>query len=572
MSYTILSIGPIYETMKNADNTRAVWTVSFMFSYLMRETIRALREEHSIADESFVVPTINDSFKKYLQNGNRAGLFHDRLILKGDHAENINEAYKTAVINLTDIIVETFNTSKNKKFVKIDFDEQEVRDHFNTYFQSYIASVDLKEGENPVLALSAYVDAVEYEPRLAKYEEKEYLHAFLRLTNLGALQEISFLNDSKMVSKERCFKSLPEISAWELIEDQEEEWKKKHLCLKLSEATALEKEIKSPEKETDEIIKMLEKQFRSSKDKEANKTFKPYHKYVAVVQADGDGFGKYLANIGDDSTKLQAFSTDIFQFASEAVKIIESYGGSVVMAGGDDLLFLSPVVGDNMNIFTLISEIDIAFVNIFGDNESLSMSYGISVSYYKFPLQEAFEMAYNSLIYQAKETKWININDHDSMKFNLSEKDLKNLPAKNAIHLNIRKHSGQSHSLTLPKDSKLFKLFLELLENELDKDANLHLPHALHHALEQSASIIDVISSQRLNHFFKNQFDEDIHKTKHKEALEAVINILITLKDDSDNQHLLLKLDNQKDTYRVKYPSEVIFSILSTIKLLRGDS
>ena len=82
-TYTILSIGPIYETMKVADNTRAVWTVSFMFSYIMRETIRYLRT-CNVNDNTFLVPHINEDFKKYLDaNKPHIGLFHDRLILKG---------------------------------------------------------------------------------------------------------------------------------------------------------------------------------------------------------------------------------------------------------------------------------------------------------------------------------------------------------------------------------------------------------------------------------------------------------------------------------------------------------
>ena len=50
-------------------------------------------------------------------------------------------------------------------------------------------------------------------------------------------------------------------------------------------------------------------------------------------------------------------------------------------------------------------------------------------------------------------------------------------------------------------------------------------------------------------------------------------NILIDLKDGVQNQHLLVKENiDGKDIYKTKQPSEVIFSILSTIKLLRGDA
>lgn len=566
MKHTILSIGPIYETMKVADNTRAVWTVSFMFSYLMRETIEALRTEKKITNDEFVVPCINDEFEKYLKDGQRAGLFHDRLILKGCYADEINSAYEIAVEKLIAIIIETFKISEKQKYVKKSINTDKVKEYFQSYFQSYIASVDVPSGENPILALSAYVDAVEYEPRLALHEEYEYLHDFLRLTNLAGLQSVSFLEGSNSVTKDRCFKSLPEISAWELIEDQKDEWKKEHLCLKLSDAMNLKENIKNPEKEVDEIIKLLEKKFKvSNNDNEHKKIFKPYHKYVAVVQADGDGFGKYLEEIGSNEDKLKNFSTDIFKFASSASKIIESHGGSVVMAGGDDLLFFAPVVTKKMNVFTLIEEIDDAFKDIFKNNKNLSMSYGLSISYYKFPLQEAFDVAYKSLINHAKKATWMNTNKDVALR----EEDLGELPAKNAIQVNIRKHSGQSHSLTLPKDTTLFKEFITLLKNELDGNQNLHLPHSLHHALKKGAKVIDMIDSKSLNNFFTNQFDEDVHITKHEEALDAVIGILTTLKDGDEAQHLVVK-DNK--FYGTEHPSDVIFSMLSTIKLLRGDA
>ncbi len=202
------------------------------------------------------------------------------------------------------------------------------------------------------------------------------------------------------------------------------------------------------------------------------------------------------------------------------------------------------------------------------------MSYGVSVSYYKFPLQEAFDIAYDALVNKAKASKWINKKEVDTQQVgNLTQKEVDALPAKNAIHLNIRKHSGQSHGLTLPKNTGIYTSFLTLLENELDVDSKLHLPHALHHALKMSAVLLDTIDSKSLTSFFANQFDEDVHKTKHKEALSAVIEIFKTLKDANEDQHLLYKKQEKNAiSYSTESPSDVVFAMLSTIKLLRGDA
>ena len=538
MTYTILSIGPIYDTLQIADNTRAIWSVSYMFSFLMKKTIEALKDKHK---HNFLVPNIDKDFEAYLESGQKIGIFHDRLILKDDVAKDVNDAFTTAVNQLADIVVAVFEKTRKENYthVQINFEETEVREFIEGYFQSYIAAVETEDGKNPILELSKYVDAVEYEPKLAPYEEKEYLFLFLRLANLGLLKLEAFGEDASDTTKDRCFKSLPEISAWELIKKNADEWKQKYLCLKIEEMTNL----KDPQSEAEEILQKVKEEYPEE--------FKPYHNYVAIVHGDGDAFGKYLEHIGANEEKIRAFSNDIFTFITKARDIIQNYGGYPIIGSGEDLLFFAPVIYEDKNIFTLISEIDCLFKSIFQD-PLLSMSYGVSVTYYKFPLQEAMELSSSALWGKAKQTKWVATTDKTKV-----------LKEKNAVTITIQKHSGQTHTLTLPKDTLLYIKFLKLLKQELNKDEDLHLPHSLHHSLSKIATLINSCDVQNIEPIFENFFNEKIHKTKHKKALIAIEGILKELKRKSKQP--IWQKKGEESAF------DVVFSILSVIKLLRGD-
>jgi len=564
--YTMLSIGPLYDTMILADNTRALWAASAMFSFLMRDVILTLKAENS---DAFVVPNMSDEFSDYLKDGQRVGLFHDRLILKGDKQVVICQAFEDAVEKLSEVVVEAFDSTQGKgkypivndqkkayDFVQLDYEEDKIKTFIKSYFHSYIVCVDIPKKKNPILYLSRYVDAVEYEPRLARYEEEEYLFYFFRIANLTLTKYFAFLEDMRDDNAKRCFKSLAEISSYELTKNWMEDLElkkefKPYFCPTIQEADALLSLNR-------DIFEVLQEKF--------SQRLKPYHKYVAIVHGDGDAFGNYLVSMEDDIEKIQQFSDNIFKFASFAKTIIEQSGGEVLVAGGDDLVFFAPVVDGSDNIFTLINTIDKQFKDIFKD-KTLSMSYGISITYHKYPLQEAMEISSTGLWERAKKAYWISMADDIST---MTKEKQEKLPAKNAIYINIQKHSGQSHSLTLHKGTVLYDNFIRLLEEELNPLDSLHLPHALHHSLERVATLVNEMPVENIEYFFANMFNEDIHKVRHEKALKSIQDILSILKDDKSTvAHY--ELYHGKDGYSIKKPSEVIFSILSIIKMLRGD-
>lgn len=172
-----------------------------------------------------------------------------------------------------------------------------------------------------------------------------------------------------------------------------------------------------------------------------------YQRYVCIVQADGDGMGKIVSSKQMDG-KLNDFSFHLIEFGKRACAKITDFGGLPIYAGGDDLLFIAPVCGlGNKNILELIGEIDREYRDIQSHVNQLqveaaieekseikktSMSYGISIIYYKYPLYEAWEIARNMLFIKAKK---------------VSEK--------NAIAINLRKNSGSDFEVIMSKSSEV---------------------------------------------------------------------------------------------------------------------
>lgn len=174
-----------------------------------------------------------------------------------------------------------------------------------------------------------------------------------------------------------------------------------------------------------------------------------YNNYVCVVQADGDNMGRIITSAATDADKIRAISCALAAFGGEAVNAIENYSqyNLPIYAGGDDLLFIVPVVGDKGNIFDLIKEIDGLYEKVKAvanqpDGLSTSMSYGIAICYHKYPLYEALGSAREQLFSFAK-----------------------NVEKKNALAIDLRKHSGGAFAMRFSKsDDPMYEAIEKVIE------------------------------------------------------------------------------------------------------------
>jgi len=213
---------------------------------------------------------------------------------------------------------------------------------------------------------------------------------------------------------------------------------------------------------------------------------KSHHRYFCVVQADGDNVGKTVSHKGLANGKVLEISNKLVQFGLDATKLIKDFGGLPIYAGGDDLLFIAPVIGkDGTHIFNLLDSIEnSAFkgvkdvVDVLGlkDDEGneikASLSFGVSISYYKYPLYEALESARNLLFGTAK-----------------------NIKQKQAIAWSLRKHSGGTFEAAFSlKDETLKKQFADLIAASADGSTVSAVAHKIR---QEEALVKTVIEAEK---------------------------------------------------------------------------
>lgn len=470
MKYTALTIGPIIKSLGLAHKTRELWAASYFFSHFMEKVIENLNKNNNIIlpypNKGNLIISLGIAPAK-IQS---AGVFPDRLILEGDHFNDLQKAVDNALIKIKN----TFNFTCNANDLK-----------------NYI---------------SAYIIQFEYTARTLKdkngnsiqdniiFQANEYLATCELQTKYTVEDKECFLNMFDEFIKSKFYKDKFKDGFPSLIE----------IATKGLDIQGIN--LNDDNEDDNTIWKEL---------KEKNKdSFRTYHKHIAIVQADGDNISKIISSVAknNDKTQILKFSEALSKFSLTAVGRIKLYGGEPVYAGGDDLLFFAPLSNGNEHIFDLIQSLDELFeVNvkkIFPSvTPSSSMSYGISITYYKFPMHEALKTARTLLFDKAK-------ND-----------------TKNQIAFRVQKHSGQTFETVLKKPFD--SIFNDILKNP----GGLEI-HSVIYNLERHKNILkEIIScSTKMDNFFKNFYNEQEHnKQDNRDFLDNVKKLLFdTYKQTND--------------------------------------
>ena len=477
--YIALTIGPIYKTLKNAKKTRELWGGSYIFSYIMKRLIEEFK------DREFIVPYIKD--ENIFKSGKEVGLFHDRFIFKAKDGD---------LEKLKNRISEVLYDISKKSNIKEEF--------LKGYFQINYIEKELKDSDNPILKLSPYLDAKELFFKTFQYEKNE-LQEFLkdpeRINNC-------FLIEDAFCKNKTSFPSLPEIAMYDL-----------------KDKINVKKYLNS-----DDELKIYE-------NKAIKEQLKPYHKYIAIVQADGDNMGKVVEQL-KSKEDFNNFSKKLFEFCIESHKTIKEYGGLTIFAGGDDLLFFAPVVSNNKTIFNLCDELSDIFSKKFesySTNPKPSLSLGVSITYNKFPLYEALESARDLLFTKAKSSN------------------------KNAIAFKVIKHSGQEFGTTIPKGLKeVYDNFIVFTSNISGSEDMDNFLHSIHHKLDTYKDIINLIGKNetKVANFFNNYFNEQEHEA-YKSFFEALTNFIVAV--------------YKEDAIEEKEKLNLIYASLRFVKFIKGD-
>jgi len=343
-------------------------------------------------------------------------------------------------------------------------DKSKVKAFFRQYLQTYLFETT-KDFDNPILDISKIMDSIElHTPRLESQED--YIRLFLNRNIIlnSSLAKTSF-------GHKPSFEAIDAIAAQELDKDIE---------------------------------------------------VKNAYKYIAIIYADGDNLGSYIKK-QSDVTKV---SQKLFEFDKKAGKTINSYGGLPIFIGGDDLIIFAPLLNRGKTVFDLLNSLSQDYTDTLETTES-TLSFGVSLTYYKYPLYEALTKARNTLFGVAKQYQ-----------------------GKNAVAISTQKHSGQSFDFCIGKSEKSYDEFLRLISSVLNEE--IELPHAVHQKLQKYQDIFQSIPINRVKDTFENIFNEDMHKTKFKKGLDEIRNLMESMGLETKAQ-------------------EKLFAMLSTIKVLRGD-
>lgn len=594
-TYTAISIGPIFKTFAEVKKSRELWGASYLFSYITREIIEQLKSK----DMQRILPFYPVSTKEIDNLG--AGFFADRIIYEGNLKNKIEDIKNKVFSKLStgsgiNSKLSTKSEINSELLTKSESDDKDQHNLPKEYLKNYIRitvitftlPVELeatKKEKNIVLVANKLLDSAELQEKY--YQDITDIDWRAAIDNLN--REI-FYEKAFKSSTNFLFPSLSEIGTDDFRKINEEHYQSlvKNILYKKPD-NPKDQNKQDNENQENFMQKRLIIENMQSKDSENQKnfilalkkdeqfkslTFRPYHKYVAVVEADGDNTGETIKAIGENAVQIRPFSEALFNFSKEATKKIIGYGGKPVYSGGDDLLFFAPVAsmvderGKVMptlkSIFGLLKEIDDVFTRnivIFTQNivknekkdndgnskvKKPSLSFGISVSYYKFPLNESRDTAY-CLLRKAKEGN------------------------KNKICFELRKHSGQSFPLTIDKSkSGSYTLFLNLMSTiPLDKELLTSLIFKLrinHLLLNQIAN-----NKNRLYIFFNQEFDVDLNNPKNSKEtfIKEVVDYYCRLAMDFPKDNIPLpEKETEADTSNIGK----LFSTLRFMKHLIDES
>ncbi|MDO4691931.1 MAG: type III-B CRISPR-associated protein Cas10/Cmr2 [Porphyromonadaceae bacterium] len=474
--YTAITIGPIGKTLGKARKVKAYWSASYMFSWIMRELLSRISKIEGLEIFS---PAYDSTSSEALPSG--VGLFPDRAFIRGEGlSDQILEDMKSDTLDLLAFKLHDSFWKNNPDAATDDIPSlEELRLYLEDYIMIASVTIESNKEKGIISKLNQYLDTLELRQR-ATSSTNDYLTPFLAQNNSFIEQEIG--KGTPFVTTSRIA-----VSGW--LDDAQ-----------IKTCSDEEGSIDYAEVRKNEVLQ---------------KSYRNCYKYLAVVKADGDSFGKFIAELGDK--EMQAFSQAFFDFSVQVAGDIASPRTVPVYIGGDDLFFFVPIYSPERDedIFSVISSVEACFGRFKAaveGAEGLSLSYGVSIFYYKSPMSEAIEVA-NQLLGQAKSS------------------------GRDRVAVSIRKHSGRTIEFTLPckesthsapvqeeeqgeqeKSPKLYAKTLELMRS-LSKDEEVMI-EGLIYWLDEMLDMVVVpilqiqdqeLRKKRLQALRENFFDEDIH-------------------------------------------------------------
>ncbi|MBK8444220.1 MAG: type III-B CRISPR-associated protein Cas10/Cmr2 [Sphingobacteriales bacterium] len=484
--YLALTIGPIYKTLLKAHSTREIWMSSYFFSVLMEYLYAEAKKYGDI-----ILPTPPTQAP-----ADGAGIYPDRLLM-------ILDEKHTGINARTDIIDPALNKLSKDIDISLQHLKSYVQIHPIILSEEQLKSIDFKE-KSPIHRLNHLLDCAELNPHYAR-------SADAAIDDLFNWKMAEALNKKAYGVGRKGFPSILEISA-----------------------QAKYNELDAP------LKKLLN---RDAEDELLNiwiATLPTHSKYIAILRADGDNLGQYIGSLGEDIRAIKNLSQKISDYSVGLSEEINKFGAKCIYIGGDDLLCFAPLRNhEGKTVFELIDTINKNSHQSFNDiNENnknkLSLSFGLSITYYKYPMNEALQLSYSLLFEKAKKVS-----------------------GKNALAYQVLQHSGQVRDIELSME-KEFRHFIKLLDNYKDKEL---LQSVIHKFMEDEVTIDACLNSEhrrtRLTAYFDNHY---LMSDKMKQEQEVFV---AAARD--------LTLELHQKTEKNTRTSLQVNTILRTLKFLKND-
>ena len=425
--YIAVTIGPIFDTINLASSPSALWAASYIFSMLSKNICQTLTE-HGVNKDDIISPYY-DPDAELLNKNDGVGLFHDRIIFRADN------------FSITEL--QTIKEEAIEKVLALFQFKDKDYEYFKKYF---LISAFAFESDSPIMDSSRPLDCLELakpfaeergsNPLLTLYTSDDDEHRNQQITtlvnNMGIEQWQLYDGNHKIMS-------LPQIAKNRVPSKQAGNFKK--------------------------------------------------FKYYAVIRSDGDHMGDIIRTLKSDDT-IRNFSKDCLNYCAKVADKVKDYGGVTIYSGGDDLLALIPVEnGNGETVFDFIQSVNMIFKESFENYPAdVSLSFGVFISYHKFPLYEALNKSAELLFGTAKQFR-------------------------NCTAIHFQKHSGQSEGIVIFNDSldRLIELHKGITSGKTEENSQIILS-AMHKLTLFEKMFNSAKSDDEIKNLFDNTFDADAHK------------------------------------------------------------
>jgi len=541
--YLAITIGPITKTMQIAQKTREFWAASMLFSILSKYLCEALKKQ-GIKEEDFFLPS-KKNFSRQMQN---IGLYADRIICKAN--ETILKIFEEKRFD-EDVLTIVFNnlTKEVKDLLNIAALDTET---LKSYFKIYAVIKTVDDNEEIAKDLFNRLDVLElYNTGSSNNSSQKNLKTFFENVNTR-YEEENELDEQKKVISNSFIKTYTDNTLKDLNDN-----KRIPSIVEISTKPLVKKDDKQAQKIYKQILNrnIWKKTPNENKLFEALKTsfpdsLKNHHRYIAILQADGDKLGSHLTTLTNTAIFVD-IQDALYDWGDKALSVLQAYGALPIYIGGDDLMCFAPVNNGNKTILELAKEINDAYNN----NATLktaksTLSIAIKIAYYKAPMGESYEETFPLLKEVAKQHVYNN-------------------KEANSCAISYDKHSGQPHRFVFDFNDEYNTYIKPIISNMItgvDKRSFINSVFYKIRANEQLLWLASKGSSDRLWYFFENNFEEAKPKrkgTKSYQFLEAICKYLHYLFDTWKDS----KMDQQNQEMKA---TNHLYSALKIFRFIKG--